>query len=267
MLLINNSFGARKRGTKTIPLKINNEFKLGICTIKENFINFYRIPNLKLFNNNLIFTYSQSIEELSKNTLDINKRKFYYLKYKDKIYSNGFYYSKYYGMKFYSTYFFRDISKTDISKTYGMYIREECNDLEVLDKFLKENNINKNEVLILGNEINSFANTTNSKYFFNNIRYYLVNNVSNDSVSNTFLEALYNKKRIVLINNLAIANDNKAFIEAYSYYGYSNFFNKLDNLNKYCWNNLTKENFRNRAKHINKIFRSSKTFIDFLKEF
>ena len=272
-LLVQRKFGPRKRGSNTIPVKIFQAFPNNYLKDSKYFINFYRIPELNLFNNNLVFTYSKSIEELKENKIkDINKRKFIYFLNKDKIISNGFMYSKYYNMQYYPRYFYKiDNLKVKNKKIYdfeyGIYNRPECLDEIKLLKFLKDSNIDKSQVLIFGKEIDGFYCTTNQKEFFNNFKMYLINNENNDAVSNTVLECLYYKKKFLLMNREAIANDSIQLIKAKQHFGYDNFFKKLDNLNNYCWSNLNTGNSGDKLNYINKIFKKSKTLIDFLDKF
>jgi hypothetical protein len=279
-LIQENRFGSRKRGANTIPAKIfrtyPNNFNISQKRDDSSLnINFYRQPNNTIFKK-LLFTYSKSKEELLKDGIFFEKTRYMYLRYQDKIFSNGFYYSKYYNMQYYPTYFYKITIDSKLlivnyqSKhrfKYGIYNRNEYNDKEILLNYLKNNNINKEDVLILGNKITGFECTTDQKYFFNSFKTYLINNEDNDAVSNTLLEAIYYKKKFKLMNNLAIANDNKALLEAYNYYGYSDFFNKLDNLNNFCWKDLKKENFYTKYKYLNNIYKKSKTFTEFLDYF
>jgi hypothetical protein len=279
-LLQENRFGPRKRGSNTIPAKIFHEYKntFGIMqtsTKINKIINFYRMPSSKIFHpiNKLLFTYSKSKEELIKNNQFFEKTRFLYLRYNNKIYSNGFYYSKYYNMNYYPRYFFKienylPDSRGILKYKYGIYNRDECNDLKEIFKFLENNKkVQKDDILIFGNSVSGFKCTNNQEYFFNSIETYLVNNENNDCVSNTLLEAIYYKKKLKLLNSLAIANDNKALLESLDYFGYDIFFSKLENLNNYCWMDLNTDNFKERSKYINKLLNSSKTFIEFLNNF
>jgi len=274
-LLIEQKFGPRKRGSNTIPVKIFTSFPDNYSKDKDikNIINFYRIPELKLFNNNLVFTYSKSIQELKENKItDIHKRKFIYFLNKDKIVSNGFMYAKYYGMQYYPRYFYK-INNLEVSNKkifdfrYGIYNRPECLDEIKLLNFLEVNSIDKKDVLIFGKNIPGFYCTTNQKEFFNNFETYLLNNENNDAVSNTVLECLYYKKKFLLMNEKAIANENTELIKAKQYFGYKIFFNKLNNLNNYCWSNLNTGNSGDKLIRINKIFKKSRILIDFLNKF
>jgi hypothetical protein len=274
-----NRFGPRKRGSNTIPAKIfrsyPNEFNISSTFNKNDLIiNFYRQPDVKIFKN-LLFTYSKSKEELVKDGVFFEKTRYLFLKNNNKRFSNGFYYSKYYDMKYYPTYFYRTTIDSQLSIVnyqskrydYGIYNRPEYNDEEVLLNYLDTNNICYNNVLVFGKPMNGFSCTTEQKYFFRNVKNYLVNNADNDSVSNTLLEALYYKLKPVLMNNLAIANDNKAMLEAIDYYGCNNFFKKLNNLNNYCWKDLNPNNFKTKSNYIDNIYKRSKTFIEFLYNF
>jgi len=278
-LIQENRFGSRKRGSNTIPAKIlrnyNNQFIMNISPSKRTpNINFYRQPDAKIFKN-LLFTYSKSKHELIKDNIFFEKTKYLFLKNNNKIFSNGFYYSKYYNMKFYPTYFYELTIDSKLSIVnyqskqykYGIYNRAECQDKKVLLNYLKNNDISERDVLVFGGNIEGFDSCTDQDYFFNNFETYLINNEDNDSVSNTLLECIYYKKKLLLMNNLAIANDNKAMLEALNYYGYDRLFKKLNNLNTYCWSDLTEDNFRTKVNYIDNIFKRSINFTNFLKEF
>jgi hypothetical protein len=276
-LLQENRFGPRKRGSNTIPAKIFRRY--GYTLINEpnedKFINFYRMPSNKIFNSNLLFTYSKSKIELVKDNQFSEKLNFIYLKNKNKIYSNGFYYSKYFDMLYYPRYFFEITIDSQLSIVnyqskfykFGIYNRPECNDENILLKYIVENNIEKENVLIFGKSIAGFDNETNQNLFFKSIETYLINNVDYDCVSNTLLEALYLNKKILLMNPFSVANDNKAFLEVINYFGKDIFFQKLNKLNDYCWKNLNEDNFKKRSEKIQILFKKSKTFKDFLLNF
>jgi len=280
ILLQEIKFGPRKRGSNTIPAKIFHEYQntFDITTeIPKNnyFVNFYRIPSIKIFKPNLLFTYSKSKMELIKTKQFSEKLNYHYLKNNDKIYSNGFYYSKYFGMKYYPRYFFKLTidSKLSIvnyqskSYKYGIYIRQEYNDIIILNNYIKSNNISKQDILIFGKKLPDFNYTFDQNIFFNSFDIYLLNNASYDCVSNTLLEALYYDKKILVMNQFAIANDNKDILKAYFYFGKINFFKKLQMLNEFGWKNLNTENFKKRSEIINNNFKKSKSFIDFLSNF
>jgi len=274
-LLQEIKFGSRKRGSNTIPAKIFRTFEnyeiitdLTNLNPSEKFINFYRIPKKEIFNDNLLFTYSQSKEELIQRGLFTNALNLSFLKYNSKIVSNGFYYSKYYNMLYFPTYFYsiHDINMVyNIKKSYkyGFYNRLECpNDREILKKYSPE------ELLIFGNFGNEkkFDSLTDQGLFFNSFETLIVNNEPNDSVSNTLLEGIFLKKKIKMENNFNIANDNKALLEARFRLGYDNLFKALDNLNIYCWYDLTEDNFNDRLDYINKLIKQSVTFDQFLQK-
>lgn len=271
-LLIEKKFGPRKRGSNTIPVKILQTYDSNYDNTSKKFINFYRMPELKVFDKNLVFTYSKSIKELKKNKIgDINKREFWYLRNKNKIVSNGFMYSKYYNMQYYPSYFYKimnlEIKKDIFEFQYGFYNRPEYQDEVVLKKFIKENDISKKDILIFGKSIPGFYCVTDQYDFFNNFKTYLINNEENDAVSNTLLECIYYKKNFLMMNEEAIANDSIELLKAKKYFGYELFFKKLSNLNNYCWDKLNYGNSGIKLKYINDQFKKSKTFTDFLKLF